>query len=188
MLAAVPTIEIADDADAAGRRSPDGEIHAGDTVDSFQVSTEFFVGVVMAAFGHQVKVEVAELEGEGVRIINFKRNAFVRAALNFITTRFGSSGLTRRPGCFEEAFGAEFDSVGDFCRILKGEICLVRPGKEKADGPSVFHGMRTEQRKGIGQARAEQCIDALVHLWFDVRRGLGLQRRRRILFFRHGSL
>src|SRR5215813_3894525 len=118
MDAAVPAVEIADDADAFCGWSPDSEVRAGDSVDGLCVRAELFVGVVVAAFGHEVKIEIAELVGECVGVDEFERDAFVSAALNFVTAGFGGGGLAGGPCGFEEAFGAEFYSVGNFGGIL----------------------------------------------------------------------
>ena len=54
MNAAIPAIEIPDDTDAARAGSPDGKMDAVDAIDSLQMSAQFFVSVVMAAFAHEV--------------------------------------------------------------------------------------------------------------------------------------
>src|SRR5579859_809940 len=136
MDAAVPAVEIADDADAPRGRRPDGEVDAGDAVDGLQVRAKFFVRVVVAAFGHEVKVEIAELVRKRIRIVDFERDAFVRAALNFVAGGFRRGGPAGGPSRFEEAFGTKFYGVGDLCGIAEGKIGFVGPGKEETDGPA----------------------------------------------------
>src|SRR5437660_1723482 len=114
MEPAVPAVEIANYADAPRGGRPYGEVDAANSIDGFQVRTEFFIGVVMAAFGHEVKVKIAELMREGVRVVDFEWDAFERAALNFVAGGFGCGGLARGPSRFEKAFGAQFYGVGNF--------------------------------------------------------------------------
>src|SRR5215471_8914089 len=104
MAATVPGIEITDEADAASRWRPNGEVNARDAVHCFEVRAKLFVGVVVAALGHQMKVEVAELIWKRIGIVNFEGNALVRAALDFVAARLRRSGLARRPSCLEKAF------------------------------------------------------------------------------------
>src|SRR5260370_4126859 len=48
--AAIPVVEIANDADPFGAGSPDGEMHAADTFDRFERLAKLFVPGVPAAF------------------------------------------------------------------------------------------------------------------------------------------
>ena len=54
MDAAVPMVEVADHADALRVGSPDGEVDAADARERDDVRTELVVGVVVAAFAHEV--------------------------------------------------------------------------------------------------------------------------------------
>jgi hypothetical protein len=116
MHAAVPAIHNADDADAFCGGGPDGEVGSGNSSDGVEMRAEFFVGVEMAAFAEKVEIEIGEEKREGVRIENFERFAGVGAELNFIAAGLGSGGLIGWPDRLEEAFGAKFDGVGNFCR------------------------------------------------------------------------
>src|SRR5258707_9063144 len=107
MDAAVPMIHVTDDADAASGRRPDGEIGAGNSGDGVEMCAEFFVGVVVAAFVHQMKIEVGEQVGKSVGVEDFERFAVVGASLNFVAAGLGGGGLIGRPTGFEEAFRAE---------------------------------------------------------------------------------
>lgn len=69
--AAVPMIEIADDADARRVGRPDGEVHAGHSGDFAKVRAEFFVILEMSAFAEEVKVVIGEKRREGKRVIGF---------------------------------------------------------------------------------------------------------------------
>src|SRR2546423_2310559 len=58
MDATVPVVHVANNADAASCRRPDGEICASYACDSVEMGSELPVGVVMAALADEVKVEV----------------------------------------------------------------------------------------------------------------------------------
>src|SRR2546421_11325639 len=113
MNTAVPTIEVADDADALCTGGPNGEVNAADAFECDYMGAEFFVSVVMAALTHQIQVELAEHNRKGIRIEDFEGLAEVRAPLNLVTCRGRRRGLVRRPGSFEEAFRAKFQGVAD---------------------------------------------------------------------------
>jgi len=49
-----------------GVRRPDGEVAAGDAVADFRVRAEAVVQAGVAAFVEKVKIEVAELAGDGL--------------------------------------------------------------------------------------------------------------------------
>ena len=67
--AAVPAVEIPDDADAHCVRRPDREQGARDLVDRVKVRTEEPVGVPVPALAEQVQIEVAELRREGIGVV-----------------------------------------------------------------------------------------------------------------------
>jgi hypothetical protein len=138
-------------------------VDTGDSGDGTKVRTEFFVGVIMAAFTDQMEVEIAEEIWERIGIVDFKGVAGVRAALDFVAGGFGSGGLTGGPGGFEEAFWAELDGVSDFGgrvrRILEDQASFGGPGEEEANGPAVRNGVRAKKGKRIGIASGEEDVD-----------------------------
>src|SRR5216684_854217 len=81
MDAAVPTIEVADDADAARAGRPDGKVDAANAFEGDEMRAEFLVGVVVATFAHEIQVELGEDARKSVGVVEFKRLAVVRAAL-----------------------------------------------------------------------------------------------------------
>src|SRR5207249_5702332 len=118
MDADVPAVEVANDADALCAGSPDREVNAPNAFKCYDVSAEFLVSVVMAAFAHEVEVEFAQHNGKSIRVENLEGIPEVRASLNLVTARRGRSGLVRGPSSFEEAFRAKFDRVGNFGRSV----------------------------------------------------------------------
>lgn len=71
MDAAVPMIEISDDADALRVGGPDGEVDAGDSGDFAEVRAELFVILEVSAFAEEVEVVVGEERREGEGIVGF---------------------------------------------------------------------------------------------------------------------
>src|SRR5258705_8382874 len=100
-------IEIANDADAAAAGRPDREIDAANAFESLNVCAELIVGVVVAAFAHQVKIELAEEERERVSIELLEGCAGGEAILNAIGGGSGAILLSFGKGGFREAGGAE---------------------------------------------------------------------------------
>src|SRR3989442_1788475 len=109
-----PAIEVANDTDAASAGSPNGEVNAVNAFEGDNVSAEFFVSVVVAAFAHEMQVELSQHARKCVGVVDFVGLAEVSASADFVGCRRGRTGLARRPGGFEEAFGAELDGVGDY--------------------------------------------------------------------------
>jgi len=133
-----------------------------------EMCAELLVGIEVTAFANKMEIEVGEEEREGVGIEDFEGLPEVRAALNLIAAGFWSGGLIGRPDSFEEAFRAEFYSVGDFCRgnnrILEDDAGFGGLGKEKTDGPAGGDRMRAEDAKGIGVISGEKSIGARVEI------------------------
>ena len=69
MAAAVPVVEIADDAHAAGVRRPDGEVRAPHAIDFAELRAELLVAAEQLPFAEQVQVEIGEQRGKGIRIV-----------------------------------------------------------------------------------------------------------------------
>src|SRR5215831_5263074 len=122
----------------------------------------------MAAFPHQVQIEVGEEKRECVRVEGFEWFAVMRAALNFIASRFRRGLLVGGPNGFEKAFPAEFYGIGDFCRrvrrIFENDTGFRGPREEKTNGPTVRDSMRSEQPEGVGIAPGEKRVDAGVRI------------------------
>ena len=67
MPAAVPVIEIADDADSLRIRCPDGEVHAAKALVRSNMGTEPLIIAVVRPFAEQVQVEIGEDRPEADR-------------------------------------------------------------------------------------------------------------------------
>jgi hypothetical protein len=60
MSGAVPFVEVTDDADAPGIRSPDGECDSALAFMSQDMRAELFIDVLVSALTEQMQVEFAE--------------------------------------------------------------------------------------------------------------------------------
>src|SRR5260370_1923388 len=111
MDAAVPTIEVAHDADAFCAGRPNGEVNAAHAIERNHMGAEFFISVIVAALDHKVKLQLAEDDRKGIRIENLKGIAEMCASLNLVTARRGRRGLPRRPSSFAKPLRPNFQSV-----------------------------------------------------------------------------
>ena len=68
--AAVPAVEVAHDAHAAGVRRPHGEHHARHAVEDGRVGAELLVGLVVRALAEEQAVEVRQRRREPVRVLD----------------------------------------------------------------------------------------------------------------------
>ena len=109
---AVPLVEIAYDADATRAGGPDSEIYAADARDGVDVGAQFVVGVVVAAFAHEVEVELAEKKREGVGIVLIVSSGR-ELVLKAIAGWSGAFLLSFGQGGFKKTFGAELRSFDD---------------------------------------------------------------------------
>src|SRR5437773_10262197 len=106
-------IEIADNAHAAAAGRPDREIDAADPFESLNVCAELIVGVVVAAFAHQVKIELAEKERECVSVELLEGRAGGKAILNAVGGGRGALLLSFGERGFKEAVGTELGCFDD---------------------------------------------------------------------------
>ncbi len=126
MDAAVPTIEIAHHADALCAGSPNGEVHAPNAFECNHVGAEFFVSVVVAALAHEIEIKLAEYDGKGIGIEDFKGITEVRTSDDFVASWGGRNGLVRGPCGFEETFGAKFNRAGNLGGSERGAFSRGR--------------------------------------------------------------
>ena len=75
--------------DTAGAWRPHSKVNALDAFDSDDVGTELFVGVVVAAFAHQVEIEFGQQVWECVGVINFPDVTIFIAKTEAVTGRRG---------------------------------------------------------------------------------------------------
>ena len=104
--ASIPAIEVANQTDAARARSPNGEVCSAHAFERSQMRAEFFVGVVVATFAHQMQIELAEQIGKGVGVKGFDGFAVARAIANAIRGRRWQPLLRIGKRDFKKAFRA----------------------------------------------------------------------------------
>ncbi len=163
-------IEVAADADAAGAGRPDREIDAADAFESLSVRAKFVVSVVVAAFAHEVQIEFAENEREGVSIELLEGGAGGKAILKAAAGGGGAILLGFREGGFKESVGTELLCFDDIWLIKETNGGRNRAGIEHANHPAATCGrvdlMRTEQREWIGVAADDERVNGLIELRF----------------------
>ncbi len=93
MNAAVPTVEIAYDADPFCAWGPDGKMNAANAFESNHMGAELFVGVVVTAFAHEIQIKLTEHDRKGIGVENLEGIAGVGSSLNLVTARSGRNGL-----------------------------------------------------------------------------------------------
>ena len=98
--AAVPVVEIANDAHALGGGGPHGKMHAGHIVDHLHMGAEFFIDIVVRAFVEKVDVHLAEDGAEGVGIALAPGGALVVGEFE----RVGGAGFVAFDLALEGAF------------------------------------------------------------------------------------
>ena len=110
--AAVPAVEVADEAHAIGVRRPHGEVHAGRRPDGDAVRAELLERAMVRALAEQVQIEIGQHAAVAVRIVDL--DAMVGVAVGAIgdpqavVGRLSSTGAPRRarPGAAGSSAGA----------------------------------------------------------------------------------
>ena len=163
-------------------------MHAANSFERSEVGAHFFVHVVVAAFAHEVKIELAEEIGESVSVASFDGFAVTGAIANAV--RAGSGCAMERIGQrgFKKSFRAQAARGSGFGGALEEDTGVGGAGAEEANDPAVAGRMRAEQSERIGVAAREQGVD----LRFDARipgwRGsAGVRRGGWLFFVRHGA-
>src|SRR5580658_1010425 len=120
---------------------------------------EFFVGVVVAALAHEMKIELAKKKGKGVSVEGFDGFAISGAIADAIGAGSGC-GLPRFRECgFKESFGTQAACRYGFGCALQEDAGVGRARVEEANDPAVAAGMWPEEREGIGVAAREHGIN-----------------------------
>src|SRR5690242_10688745 len=167
MHAAVPPVEIPDNADALAVGSPDGEMRAFDGADPHDVRAELVVDSRVLAFAEQIQVVVGDDPAVPVRIVDFVGIAAWIEDTEPVVERFLHAGE------------AGFENAG---RMHAGHLDrLVAPGNEhpfrsrmeRTDHERAVLAMRTEKGERIGMARARQGVEPALDDWVH-RAGSGI--------------
>ena len=70
--AAVPAVEVADDADALRVRRPDREVHAVGVADAHRVRAELVVDAGVVALAEQIEIEVGDDAAVPIRVVDLR--------------------------------------------------------------------------------------------------------------------
>jgi hypothetical protein len=152
MPPAVPLVEIADDADAVGVRSPDGEAGPLDPVEFAKMGAQSLVVLEMGPFAEQMQVVVAQRGRQRVGIEQLVALATVVDHPKLVQDGFP----LREPG-FEESLGMQ-PLHGVFGAAFEHPR-LQRTRHEQPHGDSRFavflHLVRPQNSKRISLASAD---------------------------------
>jgi hypothetical protein len=195
--AAIPAIEIADQADATSVGSPDGKMNAGDAVNGLYMRAKLFVGVVMATLAHEVEIEFGKKKGERVGVVIFMNFAILGAKTDAIAGRSRSEFAGAGEHSFKEAFRAKLAHgkrlrnagvwQGFGGQAAQKELRFDGARLEEAHSPTAslgrFERVRAENTERIGIASHEKGIQTrtkLLRSWkFWVRHDSILSEERR---------
>ncbi len=72
VAAAVPVVEVADDADARGVRGPDRETRTADALYRAQLRAQLGIDLLVRAFAEQVKIQVAQRSRKAIRVLDIE--------------------------------------------------------------------------------------------------------------------
>ena len=89
--AAIPTAEIADDADASRVRRPDGEAHPRDAVDGAHVRAQLLREAAVRPLAEEVEIDLAKGRQESIGIVALPRGAIREMEAQAVAHRDGRS-------------------------------------------------------------------------------------------------
>ena len=153
MRDAVPVVEVADQADRACRRGPDGEGGAGDALVLSNVCTQQLIELLVSTLADQMQVELPERRRERVRIGLGERAGRAVVDLELVAKR---------------QLGALDHALEDACLIDLPQRCVVvgqgvwrpqdrdhadRTRAQRADHHAVWHRVGPEDRVRVGGSR-----------------------------------
>jgi hypothetical protein len=162
---------------------------AADAFECFEMGAEFFVGVVVTAFPHEVEIELAEKIGKGIGIKSFDGFAVACTEANAVVGGSRRALMRIRKSGFKETYSTQLARRDGLGNALEEEAGVRGTGAEESNDPTVTRGMRTEQGEWIDMAAGEQCVDLSFQLcvfgWWS---GACERRGRWLFLFRHGVL
>ena len=150
--AAVPAVEIRDDADPRRVRCPHGEAHARDALDGAQVGAEFPVNRGVRAFTEQVQVEIAKCRRKAVAVVDRVPLAVVRRNTQPVYA------LARRHVGHVQALGKHALHVRHEPVVGVDEIDALRARLERAHDAARAALVYAEQRKRIAVAALDERL------------------------------
>ncbi len=156
MDAAIPEIEIADHADAAGVRRPDREINAAFAADLAQMRAKFVVEPLVISLGEKVQIDLAHDRPIAVGIAQQLLGAVESDDFHEIgkIARFVGHGRLVKP--------LDVQPLGrkDLGRIVRRhDLNLLRLRSKNANDQIVAGAMRAEDAKWIGVGTVEKGGD-----------------------------
>ena len=151
VTATVPIVEIADDADPARVRSPNGKSGARDPVDATRVGAEDFPKTLMRALGNEIRVDVAEQGPEAVSVFELAHSVAFVDGENVIEGR-----APARDAQFEEAVGVDASEFVQLVRVARAHEGALRLRQRCPNDDAAVSAVHAEIGKRIGPETGEQ--------------------------------
>ena len=159
---------------------------ATDAFKSFQMRAEFIVRVVVTAFAHEVKIELAEQIRKCVGVQGFGGFPVAGTVANAISGRIGLLAIGFGERGFKEAFRANAIRRDGFGKAFEKNAGLCCAGAKETYDPAIARGrgnrMRTEECEGIGMTTGDEGVD----LGVEIRVGGAARGGGGLAFFSHG--
>ena len=151
MAAAVPAIEVADDADPRGARRPHAEGDAVDRVDGKRLRPQPVIELQVIALGEQVGIDLAEQQSERVGVVDLADTAVLGQA-----QAVGEAApAADRPG--KQPVVADPRQLGhDAAGLAVDDPHRRRLGLQRAHDDTRLTGMHAQQRERVAMLAPRQ--------------------------------
>ena len=144
---AVPEVMVADDRDAAGGGSPDGERDAQHAIEGADMGAQLIVGAVIVALTEQEEVVFRDRRQEAIRVVDEAAHAIGIRHAEAITEKHSA-----RQFDLEDAAGMQLLHRDGLGRTVRDQFTGARPREERAgDQTSPDQRMQTQEavRRGL---------------------------------------
>ncbi len=154
VAAAVPVVEVADDADARCVGRPDREAGARDAGNGADPGAQFFINLLVRAFAEQVQVEVAEGLRETIRVFDIP-------GLPAAAQPQPVMPQPRRHDRGEQAFRMYALHAGQRTAVGIDEFDAVGVRLKRADNPVVTDLVHAEHAERVVMPSRNECRERL---------------------------
>src|SRR4051794_41068744 len=157
----VPGVEVADDADRARARRPDGERGPGHPADLGHVRAELLVELLVAPLAGEVEVDLADRRREGVGVAQAEAGAVGVVDLELVVE--GQLDAGDEP--LEEARVVDLLELHGLAAVVGGpdqDEDALGVGPEGADDGAALGGVRPEQAVRVAEVARDDAPDVLL--------------------------
>ena len=159
--AAIPEVEVADDADAIRVRRPDREMHAGRGPDGDAVSAELFEHTEMRPLAEQMQIEIGQHAAVPVRVVDLDHVIARICDAKPVIGRAGwLGGVLRQADLFdpdlEQSRRVTLHHRHERASRDEPQIDRAPGGLERAHHDRAALLVRTDHREGVAMAAADE--------------------------------